>query len=329
MTASPMPRKFGATGGGRASFPFSGIPSFLRMPIEVDIGSRTAQVAVVGIPTDEGSPFMPGSRFGPRSIREHSLRFAGGSDGVYDPAARVHYLARECRDELIVDVGDVDVVPTRVDATFRNITAAIQRLVQLERVVVALGGDHAITYPIVRGYSQELQVVHFDAHLDYLPFTHGVRYSNGHALRQVRKLPHVKSIRQIGIRSLRNTERMLSDSLQDGNIVKTMADYWRDGAEGCLDGVSDHRSCYVSIDIDVLDMSLVPGCVSGEPDGMQYRELRDLLAMLAQKTRVVGFDIVEVNPLLDVPTGATSYLAAHLAIEFLGLVVQARRGALT
>jgi agmatinase len=70
--------------------------------------------------------------------------------------------------------------------------------------------------------------------------------------------------------------------------------------------------------MDVLDLSLVPGCVSGEPDGMLYAQLRDTLIALTARTRIVGFDLVEVNPQLDVGTGATSYLAAHTIVEFLG-----------
>ena len=76
--------------------------------------------------------------------------------------------------------------------------------------------------------------------------------------------------------------------------------------------------CYVSIDVDVLDMPLVPGCVSAEPNGMSYAELRDTLRAIAVRHEVVGVDLVEVNPLLDVGTGATAYLAAHTIIEFLG-----------
>ncbi len=75
---------------------------------------------------------------------------------------------------------------------------------------------------------------------------------------------------------------------------------------------------YVSIDVDVLDLSLVPGCVSAEPNGMTYAELRDTLKAIAEHTRVIGFDFVEVNPQLDVGTGITSYLGAHTVIEFLG-----------
>ena len=77
-------------------------------------------------------------------------------------------------------------------------------------------------------------------------------------------------------------------------------------------------NCYISLDMDVLDLSLVPGCVSAEPDGMLYDQLRDTLIALTDRACIVGFDLVEVNPQLDVATGVTSYLAAHTIVEFLG-----------
>ena len=76
----------------------------------------------------------------------------------------------------------------------------------------------------------------------------------------------------------------------------------------------------MSVVIDVLDMSLIPGCVSAEPNGMSYAELRDSMFAVAERTEVIGLDLVEVNPLLDVPTGLTSYLAAHIVVESLGRI---------
>ena len=83
--------------------------------------------------------------------------------------------------------------------------------------------------------------------------------------------------------------------------------------------------CYVSIDVDVLDLPLVPGCVSAEPNGMTYTELRDCLDGIARHLDVIGFDFVEVNPQLDVGTGVTSYLGAHTVIEFLGRITEQSR----
>jgi agmatinase len=309
----------GQAAPGRLNQPFVGIPSFLRAPICGDLGLLEAEIAVVGVPTDEGSPFMPGSRFAPRAIREHSLRFVTGEGGYYDPQRGRRFLEREMN-ESMADVGDVDILPTNVAGTFENVTATTRAILEAGAMPVILGGDHAITFPVVRAFGGPLYVVHFDAHLDYMPFVHGIEFSNQHAFRHIRRMAHVADIVQVGIRSIRNTEEMHRDAVSDGNRVVTMEAFRDLRAGSVLDAIPAGASCYVSVDIDVLDLSLVPGCVSAEPDGMGYAELRDTLQAIAEHTDVVGFDLVEVNPQLDVATGVTSYLAAHLVVEFLGQI---------
>jgi agmatinase len=315
-----MPPSQSANDPGRLNMPFVGIPSFLRSRICDDLTTLDADVAVMGVPTDEGSPFMPGSRFGPRAIREHSLRFGQGRRGYYDPHARRHYLEPEMRNGRIADVGDADILLTNVVGTFENITAMTRAVLDRHALPVVLGGDHAISFPVVRAYRDALHVVHFDAHLDYAPFIHGIELSNSHPFRHITKLPHVRGLTQVGIRSLRNTEVMMEDSLRDGNRVVTMDEFRAQGHRPLVEALPRDGRCYVSIDIDVLDMSLIPGCVSAEPNGMSYAELRDCLIALAEHVDVVGFDLVEVNPQLDVGTGITSYLAAHTVLEFLGRI---------
>jgi agmatinase len=312
----------GEAGGSGPSFPFAGIPSFLGSAICTDLNSLDADIAVLGAPTDEGSPFMPGSRFGARSIREHSLRFLTDGRGYYDPQARRRFLEREMVEGRIADVGDADVLPTNVVDTFANITALTRKVVERGALPVALGGDHAITYPVVRAFEGEepFHVVHFDAHIDYMPFVHGLEFTNQHAFRHLRLMPNVRSINQVGIRSIRNTQVMHEDSLRDGNRVVTMEEFRDRPVDSVLDGIPEGARCYVSVDIDVLDMSLIPGCVSAEPNGMSYAELRDAMFAVAERTQVIGLDLVEVNPLLDVRTGLTSYLAAHTVVECLGRI---------
>jgi agmatinase len=182
---------------------------------------------------------------------------------------------------------------------------------------VVLGGDHAISFPVVRAYQQPLQVVHFDAHIDYSRFVHGIHLSNTHPMRNIVALEHVRRIVQVGIRSLRNAEENIDDSRRDGNEVLTVNQCLRLGTQGFLELIGGGPT-YVSIDIDVLDMPLVPGCSSAEIGGFSYPELRKLLFGLARSTDVVGFDVVEVNPMVDVASDNTSLLAAQLILEFLG-----------
>lgn len=304
------------------AFGFTGIASFLRAQICQDVNQLDADIAIVGAPIDEGSPFLPGSRFGPRSIREHSMRFVTDPPGIYDPQSRLRILEREMVGNRIADCGDATILPTNVAGSFRNITDLVAGVLRKDALPVVVGGDHAITFPAVRAFADHgpLHIVHFDAHLDYMPFIHGMEYTNQHAFRHIRRMDNVRTLTQAGIRSLRGSQVMLEDSLRDGNRVVTMNDFRRDPAESLIAGIPAGARCYVSIDIDVLDLPLVPGCVSAEPDGMTYPQLRDTLRVLAEHTQIVGFDLVEVNPVVDLRTGVTSYLAAHLIIEFLGMI---------
>jgi agmatinase len=301
-------------------YPFVGIPTFLRAALCTDLDRLDADIAIMGAPTDEGSPFMPGSRFGPRGIREHSMRFGTRSPGIYDPQTRRLYLEHEMAHGRIADAGDAAVLPTNVIDSFHNISAMTAALLDRGALPVVLGGDHAISFPVVRAFTEPLHVVHFDAHLDYAPFIHGLEMTNGHAFRHITKMPHVRSLIQVGIRSLRNTREMREDSERDGNRVVTMEEFEDTRGRGIVEAIPKDSKVYVSIDVDVLDMPLVPGCVSAEPNGMTYAQLRDTFTALAEHAEIVGFDLVEVNPLLDVPTGITSYLAAHAVIEFLGRI---------
>lgn len=302
----------------RLDMPFVGIPTFLRTEYCKDLARLDAEIAVMGVPFDEGVPFMPGSRFGPRVIREHSLRLTGKGQGFYDLQRKKQFLEHELVDGRIVDVGDADILPTNIKGTFDNVTAMVREILDRGAMPLVLGGDHAITYPVVRAYSEPIHVVHFDAHLDYAPFIHDLEYTNGHAFRHISPMPHVQSLAQVGIRSLRNSREVVEDSLSDGNTIVTMQDFYENGPRSVAEALPKDSKTYVSIDVDVLDISLVPGCVSAEPNGMTYAELRDTLIGLAEHTDVIGFDFVEVNPQLDVGTGVTSYLGAHLVVEFMG-----------
>ena len=295
---------------------FTGVPTFLRAEYCPNLDQLNADAAIFGAPFDEGSPFLPGTRFGPRSLREHSLRFS--PDGWQDMETGRHHLKDAVRSGRLVDVGDVDIASTNVELTFDNITRLTRAILERGVMPVGLGGDHSITYPIVRAFNEPLHIVQFDAHLDYDTFDGGLRYTNGHAFRHIHAMPNIQSLTQIGIRSMRSDVAILAEVVAKGSKIVSVGEYRREGAEAIIRRLPKGAPVYVTIDVDALDMSLVPGCVSGEPNGFSYEELSRGLVALASHTKVVGFDFVEVNPILDVGTGATSYLGAHIVVEFLG-----------
>jgi agmatinase len=301
----------------RVNRPYVGIPTFLRSRHEPEIDALNSMVAVLGVPFDEGSPFLPGSRMGPRALREQSLRFAG-RPGFHDIATGRDYLREEVEGGLIADIGDVDIHPTNPERTFAGQTDMVRAAIAAGAMPVVLGGDHSITFATVRALAEPIHIIQLDAHTDYAPITDALRFTNGHAFRHIAAMSHVTGITQIGIRSLRTSPEQLADIRRDGHRIATIEHFRTAGVEKILAHLPTGTRCFVSIDVDVLDMPLVPGCVSAEPDGLTYAELRGALKAIAERLDVAGFDLVEINPLLDVPTGATAYLGAHTIIEFLG-----------
>lgn len=310
----------------RLLLPFTGPTSFLRVP-SADLNELDADIAVLGVPSDEGSPWIPGARLAPKAIREMSVRSLGwGTEtqrrgqGYFDINERRHYLAKELGHDRVVDCGDVEVVFTLPEVTHGNVTRDVKLILAADAMPVVIGGDHAITFPVVRAYEPPINVIHFDAHLDYRPFVHGITLSNGSPMRLIGELPQVGHILQVGIRSLRLSESDLHDSLAKGNHVVTVREMRDSDHDSVFESISVADPVYVSIDIDVLDMPIVPGCSSGEIGGFSYEELVGALTYVASRFDVRGFDIVEVNPLLDVPARNTCLLAAQLAQEFMARI---------
>jgi agmatinase len=301
----------------RLNRPYVGIPTFLRARLVADIATLDAKIAVLGAPFDEGSPFLPGSRMAPRAIREQSLRFAG-RNGIFDIDGGQEYLVREMEQGLIADVGDVDVYPTNPAKTFEGLTRDVRAILARGALPVVLGGDHSISFAVVRAFDEPVHVLQFDAHTDYAPITAELQYTNGHAFRHIAAMKHVTGLTQIGIRSLRTSPEQVRDIKADGHRIISMREFDRMRPQDVAAALPEGTRCYVSIDVDALDMSLTPGCVSAEPNGMSYAQMRDALRAISERLDVVGFDFVEVNPPLDVGAGATSYLGAHTVIEFLG-----------
>lgn len=309
----------------RMNLPFTGLVSFARSPVCADLEQLDADIAIIGVPSDEGSPWKPGARMAPRRIRELSVRYATygvAVPGVYDFDEDHRYLEYEMGQRRIVDCGDVDIIYTNVDGTFDNITRDVGTILRRGALPIVIGGDHAITAGVVRAFEHDVYVFHFDAHLDFRPFVHGVTFGSGNPVRYLSQLPNVRHISQIGIRTLRMSQNDLRDARSNGNDVLSVKMLRRSGIQALLDRLPADARVYVSIDIDVLDLPLVPGCASAEPDGLQYEELRQALFAIARAREVVGFDLVEVNPMLDVASDNTSLLAAHTIIEFLGRITE-------
>jgi agmatinase len=129
----------------------------------------------------------------------------------------------------------------------------------------------------------------------------------------------VEEIIQVGMRGIRAREDAYQDSSSRGNKIITITDFRRKGVDGVLRQIPDGGDIYVTIDIDVLDPSIAPGTSSPEFEGMTYKEIKELLTGIASHGKVIGFDLVEVNPFLDA-VGLTQSAAVMIILEFLGAI---------
>src|SRR5262249_47734304 len=168
-----------------------------------------------------------------------------------------------------------------------------------------------------------LDIVHFDAHMDWRDEIGGVKFANASPLRRSKELPFVRNMVQLGIRDVRTSDDQIADAEAAGALVVTREQIREEGVKGVLDRLPPLGNTFVTIDIDGLDPSIAPGTGSPTVDGLLYHEVRALLQGVAKRGKGGGFDLVEVNPMVD-PHGRTCLLASTLTLEFLGAIFASR-----
>lgn len=308
-----------------ANLPSVGLSTFFKSPVCEDLDMVAADVAFLGIPYDCGIGFRPGTRFGPKEMRSMSLRYSawGGPrpSGYWDVNERRQYLSGV----TMVDCGDVDIAYYDIDTNRKNITAAVEKLLDRGAFPVLVGGDHSVTYPNICAFSRysELDVVQIDAHMDWRDAVGDVRYGNASPMRRAKELPFVRNMAQIGIRDIRTSEDQVADAEAEGSVIITRDTVRERGAERAAELLPPLGNVFVTIDIDGLDPSIAPGTGSPTADGLLYHEVKSILRSVARRGNVVGFDLVEVNPMVD-DHGRTCLLANTLILEFLGAIFDRR-----
>ncbi|WP_018465149.1 arginase family protein [Calidithermus timidus] len=293
---------------------FTGPTTFLKAPHRPLSEPWTADVGFLGLPYDFAVGYRPGARFAPGALREASGRYAPGPEGYFDLETETYRL----RGVRIVDAGDVDPVQLEYAETFRRITAAARALRKRVRLPVFVGGDHSITYPILRAYDDlaELYVVQLDAHLDFSDLRNGTKYSNSSPFRRaVEEVPGLKHITTIGLRGLRTNPEAYRAAKARGHTPIT-ASRVRENLPWVLDQLPQGKKVYLSFDADVLDPSIMPGTSSPEVEGLSYAEAMAVVRRAIQQNELVGFDFVELAPNLD-SSGLSALVGARLLAEML------------
>jgi agmatinase len=293
---------------------FVGVRTFLGAPYQPDLDKLPAgtDFAVVGVPFDEGTWGQPGERYGPRDLRENSQEYAHDlSEGFYYVDGDRTVL----KGKRWVDTGDVVIYPTVPSETDAKITVAVQKILERKAFPIVLGGDHSISFPVIRAYDIPLTVVHIDAHLDTW---NGARGNLDHAswVLRVAKLPTVKHITQLGMRGIANDPESAGNAKALGTQVVTSEEIHRRGVSAAIEAIPKSENIYVTFDVDSMDPSLAPGTGTLEPGGLVFSEIDELMKGIPGKGKLVGLDIVEVNPYRD-PSGRTAQTAIRLMVDLL------------
>jgi agmatinase len=255
---------------------------------------------LIGLPYDASSSFLQGAAEAPPLIRE----------ALYSPSwnSWCEQLREVTGEGGLTDHGDLDL--TSAEEARARIEAGIAGLIDRGHRAIALGGDHSVTYPVLRAVARvhrDLTILHVDAHPDLYDEFEGDRYSHACPFARTMEEGLARRLVQVGIRAMNAHQRRQADRF--GAEVIDMRG-WQAGERPRTDG-----PVYLSIDLDGLDPAFAPGVSHREPGGLSVREVLDLVQGVGGV--LVGADIVEYNPRQDIG-GVTAMVAAKLVKEVAG-----------
>jgi len=253
------------------------------------------KLALLGIRYDENSSFMKGAAEAPPQIRA-ALRSEAWNLSSENGLEL---------DNVFFDAGDIE-APANGDM-FSLIENSVATLLNDGVSPISLGGDHSITYPVVRAFARkygELSILHIDAHPDIYDSFQGNRLSHASPFARIMEEGLVKRLVQVGVRT--STAHQREQTKKFGVEVVEMKNF-RDGLQ-----IKFETPVYISFDVDGLDPAFAPGVSHREPGGLTTRQAIDLIQKLDGK--VVGADIVEFNPRMD-PLHITGTVCAKILKE--------------
>ncbi|MBX7187178.1 MAG: agmatinase [Vicinamibacteria bacterium] len=257
---------------------------------------------MLGLPTDVNSSHLRGAALGPGAIR--GALWSGASN---------------LTSEVGVDLGAPGVLRDEGDLSLHEAPADRERIEKavgglLDRGFkpLLLGGDHSVTYPVIRAFATRhpgLSILHFDAHPDLYDEYEGNRFSHACPFARIMEEGLARRLVQVGIRTL--NAHQAAQARRFGVEMVTMAAFDADAVP------IPRGPLYITIDLDALDPAFAPGVAHREPGGLSVRDMIRILHRV--RSRVVGADIVELRPASD-RDGVTAVVAAKLLKEVAGLL---------
>ncbi len=280
-----------------------------------DADFARAAVAVLPAPYDGAVSYRAGARDGPRAIIEASRYLELYEPDIDDEPSRWGIATLPA---LEPDVSGPEANVARVEQ-------AVGALADGGKLPVMLGGEHTLTIGAVRALARRypsLSVVQLDAHADMRDTYQGSRYSHACTMRRVREAIDGGGVVQAGVRSISREEidYIRGAGIQGVNLYAPGAYTDPRAVDELLTGLGD--TVYVTIDLDALDPSVMPAVGTPEPGGLSWQEAIDIAQAVARRSRIVGFDVMELAP-GEGPAHA-AFTAARLAYKVIGYALAGR-----
>jgi agmatinase len=283
-------------------------------------GNLDADIVVFG--ASEGTPHIAGQSShaaeAPDALRR-AVKTSAADPSRWDFDQDGPLLNRKAR---IRDGGNLQTDPATPEGNRDVIRAATGRILDAGAVPVLLGGDDSVPIPFFEAFEGRgpITIVQIDAHLDWRDERNGLRHTFSSPMRRASEMPWIERIVQIGMRGVGGSrENDLVDARQWGAKIITASALRRHGIPHALDQVPDGARCIITIDCDGLDPSIIPAVIVPQPGGLSYGDVIELLDGIAAKARIVGLDLVELVPSLDV-RGLGALTASRLLCKSLGCI---------
>lgn len=274
---------------------------------------ETARVVVVPVPFDATTCYRPGTREGPQAIIDASRNLE-----LYDTELR-----RSPSDVGIHTLHDVEPIMGNAAAMTNRIEHVTGQLLDRGKFVATLGGDHSISIGVIRAFAARfpgMSVLQIDAHTDLRETYEDNPLSSATIMRRV--LDVCPRTAQVGMRSISEAEmRLIEERRLPLWLASDIAARGFRGDRGWIDDVVGAlaEEVYITFDIDAFDPSLVPGTGTPEPGGLGWYEVMDLLSAVAERRKIIGFDVVELSPLVE--GHVSPVVAAKLVYKLIGLAL--------
>ena len=258
-----------------------------------------SRIVMLGMPFDGTCTNRPGARFAPQQIRVESV-------GIEEYSA---YFNTNLSDLMFYDAGELEFPFGDTKKTLEIIEKNTDEIYLQNKKILGIGGEHLVTLGTIKGvlkHINNLAVVHFDAHTDLREQYLGVELTHSGVMLQIAKLVGFENIMQIGIRSGEKQEFELMQKYSTRAYVPSELSRFKD------------KNIFVTIDLDVLDPSLMSGTGTPEAGGLTYTELMRWILEL-KNYKIIGADIVELAPDLDI-TKVSTATACKLIREVLNIL---------